>query len=140
MEFRSNSELLKYYIRKILSDGQPHLRKDIIARIEKELERKDFTPGQWAGSFQVIAKEPGYIIPKTGTYQYVGKSLLNEDTRFFMYKKCQTILEEAIDKIQNEINASDIANKNPLQLTQEEFNEVQQIRNLMTSLSELVAK
>ena len=61
-------------------------------------------------------------------------------TSFSMYKKCQTILEEAMDKIQNEINTSDIASKNPLQLTQEEFNEVQQIRNLIASLSELGAK
>lgn len=133
MEFRSDSDLLKYHIRKVLSDGKPHLRKAVISKVEAELGKEDFTPGQWAGAFQVIAKEPGYVTPKTGTYQYVGKS-----SSFSTYKECQTILEEAIQKIQSEVNTSEIANKNPLQLTAEEFSEVEQIRSLITTLNDLV--
>lgn len=141
--FRSDSALLRYEIKKILGDGKEHFRKDIMNKIEADYPSKDFSPGKWAGVFRAVLNEPGYISPSTGSYQFIGVSSnlhsLNVSKESSTFINCQGILKEALGEIQKEVADSPISKKNPLELSQSEFAEVQQIRNLISKLEELLS-
>lgn len=135
-DFKSGSGFLRHSIKEVLKDGRVHLRKDIIAKITADygLSNEEFTLGQWAGAFQSVVKEAAYVSPETGSYKYVGGSSNDSST----ITKCKKILDEAYKQIQEEVKKSPVSTKTPLDLSQEEFAEVEQLRNLISKLKEVL--
>ena len=136
--FRSDSALLRHEIKKILADGKEHFRKDIMEDITKRYSERDLSPGKWAGVFRAVLKEPGYISPNTGSYQFVGAPSTTNAKNSSTFNTCIGILKTALEEIEKEVKNSSVSQKSPLDLSQAEFAEVQQIRNLTSKLKELV--
>lgn len=141
-QFRSNSDEIKHYIKKLLADGKPHLRKDIMSYVQKQTSNTSYTDGQWAGSFMAISKMEGYTTPKTGVYQYVGDTLeqpisVMNDQVVSILNRCKAILETTVKSIKDEINKADLLKKNVLDLTSEEFEQLQVLRNLVQQIEDI---
>lgn len=142
LQFRSNSDEIKHYIRECLADKQPHLRKDIIQYVQNKTGNNTYTDGQWAGSFQAIAKMSGYITPKTGVYQYIGETLketrqASENQIELPFVRCQRILDETITKLKEEISQTDFLQKSALDLTTEEFSKLQKMRQVIKQIEDV---
>jgi len=141
-QFRSNSDEIKHYVKKILADGKQHLRKDIMAKIEAITGNTSYTDGQWAGAFQAILKMDGYTSPRTGVYQYEGdleEQLVSdiEEQVPSVFQECHESLEDSITQLKARINEADLMRKKALDLTTEEFEQVQKLRKLIQQLEEI---
>lgn len=141
-QFRSNSDEIKHYIREYLKDKQPHLRKDIMTYVEDQTGNTTYTDGQWAGSFQAILKIPGYISPRTGVYQYTGVlELVESESQISNVSStmvaCRDILDKAIEELKANIKKADIFQKNPLELSAEEFAELKRLRNFIQQVEDI---
>lgn len=138
-QFRSNSDEIKYYIREFLEDKKPHLRKATMAYVVKKTGNTTYTDEEWASSFQAVLETPGYESPRTGVYLYTGiwsEEDIASDVSATMLA-CKKILNQAIEEIKDQIQLADVVRKSALELTAEEFEEVEQLRNFVQQLEDI---
>lgn len=138
LEFRSNSDEIKHYIRECLKDKKPHFRQDIIAYVKEKTGNTTYTRGQMAGSFQSISEEQGYESPRQAVYQYVGvvntDQSISDNNVSSTADACKVILDKAIKDLKAKVEADDIAKKTYLELAPEELAELKRLSNFIKEL------
>ncbi len=93
MEFRSNAEEIKFYIRELLDEGGEETIQEIIAYV-KERSGKEFTGGMFSGAMNdLLDREKEYR--RIGRGRYAKRSLAEDTDDVF-----DRILKNAIQEVE----------------------------------------
>lgn len=123
--FRSTADKIRFYTRKLLSDGKAHTVKEIKEYIYKETQ-ENFTDGCYAGALRdLVAKEDGY--EKIGYGSYMNMTILQGEID--LTKACRDILDKTISGLSDEFNK-----KNVLKLTDDDLKLREKVNNIISFL------
>ena len=108
MNFKSNADEIRFYIKELLKDGNEHTIRDIEEYIEQHSSNK-FTSGMLSGALKTLLDDKNYRNIKRGVYQKVGElqkeeseiktiKFGNDDVKTAYLSNINKILEETINK------------------------------------------
>lgn len=131
MNFKSNADEIRFYIKELLEDEREHTISDINKYISKHSSR-DFSSGMLSGALKTLLDDKNYENIKRGVYQKVSKlqnddietkniELGNNDIKTTYLTNINKILEEAIIKTNN-VSSGDM-----LKFTDDELNFIRKI-------------
>lgn len=94
MNFKSNAEEIRYYMKQLLDKGGEHTVDEIKQYVHDKTE-KDFTNGTYAGAMRdLIDRDPNYHIPRRGIY--ASKTLNTSSYNFDIF---DDIINQALSSI-----------------------------------------
>lgn len=105
MDFRSNSELVRYLIQELLSDGEVHRLTDITDYVLKESETYELkgpmTMAVLTNTFSKMlrAKDSPYVAVKRG--YYVLGTKMEKECKMGPFEKASRILEQTEERIKS---------------------------------------
>lgn len=119
LNFSSNAEEIRYYVRKLLSDGNEHNRKEIVKYIREQSRDEVFTDGMITGAIRsLVENEKGrYEKTRRGWYRFKKDKEFEQisvnDVTDPLTRPIINILEETIKKLKdactvNLLDVSDI--------------------------------
>lgn len=99
--FTSNADKIRYYMKELLEDGNPHTVSEIKRYVNKEAEYT-FGPGTYAGAIRslMLNSQGAYVSPSRGVYQ---KASIESESVDFAQKAIQ-ILQKSRQEIQDSCN------------------------------------
>ncbi|MDN4609230.1 hypothetical protein [Sporosarcina highlanderae] len=143
--YETNATVIKHFAKELLSDGEKHSRKEIIDYVEKKTGRTDFTDGNYSGSLRDLLKEPGYENVERGWYAYRSPSdemgaahsdnVKGMESAESLNEIIYAILNRTIAQIETEVGK-----KNPLHLTNEDFESISKVRATIETIKDEIKK